>query len=160
MLIPVGNMNDKGGINANPGAAKLGWLVFSFFFFSLTLFFSFFHWEKEIKQKENGKSIGDSFVKGISIQTTKYQEKKLRKAPLFGDNVSNCWQAGAGLSAGAGGLFLLRVALGSSECPGAVSLINSEFKFPLCSSGCSLPSQLFPTVLSTAAFAKSNKSHS
>lgn len=42
MLIPVGNMNDKGGINANPGAAKLGWLVFSFFFFfSLTLFFFF-----------------------------------------------------------------------------------------------------------------------
>lgn len=157
MLIPVGNMNDEGGINANPGAAKLGWLVFSFFFFLPSFFF--FHWEKEIKRKENGKSIGDSFVKGISIQTTKYQEKKLRKAPLFGDNVSNCWQAGAGLSAGAGGLFLRRVALGSSECPGAVSLINSEFKFPLRSSGCSLPSQLFPTVLSTAAFAKSNKSH-
>lgn len=108
MLIPVGNMNDKGGINANPGAAKLGWLVFSFFFFFSTLFFFFFfHWEKEIKGKENRKSIGDSFVKGISIQTTKYQEKKLRKAPLFGDNVSNCWQAGAGLSAGAGALFLL-----------------------------------------------------
>lgn len=107
MLIPVGNMNDKGGINANPGAAKLGWLVFSFFFFFHPLFFLFFHWEKEIKGKENRKSIGDSFVKGISIQTTKYQEKKLRKAPLFGDNVSNCWQAGAGLCAGAGALFLL-----------------------------------------------------
>lgn len=83
MLIPVGNMNDKGRINANPGAAKPGWLVFSFYFL-FSFFFFLFHWEKEIKGKEGGKSIGNSFVKGISIQTAKYQEKSPPKDPWLG----------------------------------------------------------------------------
>lgn len=70
MLIPVGNMNDKRGINANPGAAKST------------------DWypgtrpppgEEEIRGTGEGGMLGDSFVKGISIQTAKYQENNFRK---------------------------------------------------------------------------------
>lgn len=128
--------------------------------------FFFFHWEKKIKEKEGGKSIGDSFVKGISIQTAKYQEKSLKKDPLFGDNVSNCLQPGAeALPVASGGWE----AVAFSKCLPWGQLTTAQccqfdiFQvqvLSLCNSVCLLPSQFFPPVLSTAAFAKSNKSHS
>lgn len=69
MLIPVGNMNDKGENQCKSRCCKT----------RLTGIFFSLHWEKEIKGWGSGKSTGDSFVKGISIQSAKYQENNLKK---------------------------------------------------------------------------------
>lgn len=63
MLILVGNMNDKSGISANPGAA------------SRLPATAPLPGEKAIR----GSRRPGSFVKGISIQTAKYQENNFKR---------------------------------------------------------------------------------
>lgn len=70
MLIPVGNMNDKRRNQCESRWCKVDSLVSST---------PFLPGEKEIKGGAEGESIGDSFVKGISIQTAKYQENNFKK---------------------------------------------------------------------------------
>lgn len=71
MLIPVGNMNDKSRNQCKSRCCKVDGLVSST---------RPPPGEKEIKGGggEGGKH-GGSFVKGISIQTAKYQENKFKK---------------------------------------------------------------------------------
>lgn len=159
MLIPVGNMNDKRRINANPGAAELGWLVFSF----LGCFF--FHWEKEIRGKESEKSTGTVLLKGLAFKLLNIGKRASEKMPCVEVmSVIACSQVQGLSAAGCAcvavafskclpwGRLMTARALSVWYIPSSSSLSAIQF--------CLLPSQFFPPVLSTAAFAKSNKSHS
>lgn len=159
MLIPVGNMNDKGRINANPGAAKLGWLVFSF----LGCFF--FHWEKEIRGKEGEKSTGTVLLKGLAFKLLNIRKRASKKVPCVeARSVTACSQV-QGLSAAGGACealaFSKRLPRGRPTTARALSVWSIPSSSSLSAiQFCLLPSQFFPSVLSTAAFAKSHESHS
>lgn len=86
MLIPVGNMNDKRGINANPGAAKsIDWSPAPAL-----------PGEKEIRGAGGeGKSMGTVLLRGLVFRLLNIRKTTSKSDSLYSDNVNNCFETGA-----------------------------------------------------------------
>lgn len=87
MLIPVGNMNDKRGINANPGAAKsTDWSPAP----ALPL-----ERRRLGGPPLRGEGMGTVLLRGLVFRLLNIRKTTSKSDSLYSDNVNNCFKTGA-----------------------------------------------------------------